>query len=127
MVSDYLRSGKPYFVSNPAGLSDADFRDQNPSAGAAYLLGPGAAGLAEGMAAARGTDHLRERRREVRTFLLGDPSLDPMILFRQAVDALASKAKGQAAAMSPNLDDELTAVGESDSPPDGRRVASGVD
>ncbi len=48
VVSDYLRSEKPYFVTNGAGVPDRVFREQNPSAGAAYLVGPGAAGLTRG-------------------------------------------------------------------------------
>ncbi|WP_375476610.1 CDP-glycerol glycerophosphotransferase family protein [uncultured Jatrophihabitans sp.] len=97
VVSDYLRSGKPYFVSNLAGEPDDVFRDLNPSAGAAYLIGPTGEGLAEGLAKARGRDELSARRAEVRTFLLGDPSLDPMSLFRDAVDSLAARAERQPA------------------------------
>lgn len=95
VVSDYLRSGKPYFVSNPSGMTDDDFRDRNPSAGAAYLVGPDAAGVREGMAAARGDDPLRARRDDVRTYLIGDPSQDSLTLFRNAVDDLAAKAQQQ--------------------------------
>jgi hypothetical protein len=101
VVSDYLRSGKPYFVTNLAGLPDERFREVNPSAGAAYLIGPDGAGLGEGIASARGPDELRERRREVRTYLLGDPALDPMTLFRQAVDDLAARADRMRAALDP--------------------------
>lgn len=93
VVSDYLRSGKPYFVSNLADAPPDVFRDVNPSAGAAYLIGPDGSGLADGLAAARGADPLRERRREVRTYLIGDPALDAMTLFRQAVDNLAARAE----------------------------------
>jgi hypothetical protein len=97
VVSDYLRSEKPYFVTNPAGLPDATFRDVNPSAGAAYLIGPGGTGLSTGLEAARGADEMRVRRHQVRAYLLGDPALDPMTLFRDAVDALAAKARPVAA------------------------------
>jgi hypothetical protein len=93
VVSDYLKSGKPYFVSNLADLPDEVFRDRNPSAGAAYLIGSDGRGLTEGLAAARAGDPLRERRREVRTYLIGDPTLDAMTRFRQAVDALAARAE----------------------------------
>jgi CDP-glycerol glycerophosphotransferase (TagB/SpsB family) len=92
VVSDYLKSGKPYFVSNLADLPPAVFRDRNPSAGAAYLIGSDGSGLVEGLAEARGADAMRERRHEVRTYLIGDPSLDAMTLFRNAVDALAARA-----------------------------------
>jgi hypothetical protein len=93
VVSDYLRSGKPYFVTNLADLPDQTFRHVNASAGAAYLIGSDGSGLVEGLAAARGADELRERRREVRTYLIGDPALDPMTLFREAVDNLAARAE----------------------------------
>lgn len=95
VVSDFLRSGKPYFVSNPSGMPDDEFRDRNPSVRAAYLVRPDLAGLREGVAAARGEDPLRARRDEVRTYLIGDPSQDSMSLFRDAVDALAAKAEAQ--------------------------------
>ncbi|SHG07020.1 CDP-glycerol glycerophosphotransferase, TagB/SpsB family [Jatrophihabitans endophyticus] len=103
VVSDYLRSAKPYFVCNPGGLPDDAFREQNPSAGAAHLLRPdgdprrpgGVEGLATGLAAARGEDPLRQRRAAVRTYLIGDPSQDSLTLFRDAVDALARKAELQ--------------------------------
>ncbi|MGI8677839.1 MAG: CDP-glycerol glycerophosphotransferase family protein [Jatrophihabitans sp.] len=98
VVSDYLRSGKPYFVTNTAGMDEETFRDVNPSAGAAYLIRP-ACGLTDGLTAARGADQMREHRRTVRAHLLGDPSLDPMTLFRQAVDDLADRADEQRSAL----------------------------
>ncbi len=92
VVSDYLRSEKPYFVTNGAAVPDEVFTDRNPSAGAAYLIGPGASRLAEGLAQARGPDPLRHRRAEVRHYLLGDPDADAMTLFRQAVDDLVARS-----------------------------------
>jgi hypothetical protein len=92
VVSDYLRSEKPYFVTNGAALPDEVFTDRNPSAGAAYLIGPGASGLAEGLEQARGPDPLRSRRAEVRHYLLGDPKADAMTLFRKAVDDLVARS-----------------------------------
>ncbi|MDP9441568.1 MAG: CDP-glycerol glycerophosphotransferase family protein, partial [Actinomycetota bacterium] len=88
VVSDFLASEKPYFVVNGAGLPDEDFRKRVPSAGAAYLVGPGAAGLVAGLSSARGPDPLRERRRALRTYLIGPPVDDPMAVFRSAIDAL---------------------------------------
>ena len=93
VVSDYLKSGKPYFVSNLADVPDEVFRDLNPSAGAAYLVGSDLGGLDEGLAAARGADPMRERRSQVREYLIGDQSVDAMTRFRQAVDALAARAE----------------------------------
>ena len=40
VVSDFLASGKPYVCANPQGLNETQFRQENPTAGAAYLLGP---------------------------------------------------------------------------------------
>ena len=93
VVSDYLKSGKPYFVSNLADVPDAEFRDQNPSAGAAYLIGSDGTGLIEGLAAAQGADPMREHRSRVREYLIGDPAVDAMTRFRHAVDALALRAE----------------------------------
>ena len=93
VVSDYLKAGKPYFVSNLADVPDAEFRDQNPSAGAGYLIGSDGSGLVEGLAAARGADPMREHRSRVREYLIGDPSTDAMTRFRNAVDALALRAE----------------------------------
>jgi Putative glycosyl/glycerophosphate transferases involved in teichoic acid biosynthesis TagF/TagB/EpsJ/RodC len=96
VVSDYLASEKPYFVSNNAGLPADEFRERNPSASAAYLIGPGGSGLTDGLADARGADSLRARRREVRTYLLGDPDTDAMHLFRRAVENLVEKSDARA-------------------------------
>jgi hypothetical protein len=93
VVSDYLWSEKPYLVSNVSGVADDKFRRQNPSAGAAYLVGPGARGLAEGLAAARGADPMRQRREEVRTYLLGERRADILEPFRTAVAELICKAE----------------------------------
>lgn len=92
VVSDYLRSEKPYFVTNGAAIPEAVFRDQNPSAGAAYLVRPAADGLVEGLEQARGADPMRARRAEVRDYLLGDPDADAMTLFRNAVDNLVARS-----------------------------------
>ncbi len=125
VVSDYLRSEKPYFVTNPAGLPDAEFRDVNPSAGAAYLIGPGIAGLAAGLEKARtagGADELSAARHDVRAYLLGDPESDPMTLFRAAVDALAAKARPtQLSALD---DDDLRAAADDEAVPVGDAEAA---
>lgn len=109
VVSDYLRSEKPYFVSNGGEVPELQFRDRNPSAGAAYLIGPKAAGLAEGLAAARGDDPMRARRTEVRSYLLGPPGTDAMSLFREAVDGLVALSNAYAAVdrFGAGDDDEL--------------------
>ena len=93
VVSDFLASQKPYFVANGAALPDAEFRETYSSAAAAYLIGPGAAGLQEGLADLRGPDTRREDRARVRTYLLGSPEVPSLTRFRDAVDTLAAGAR----------------------------------
>jgi hypothetical protein len=111
VVSDYLKSEKPYFVTNSADVPEAQFRDRNPSARGAYLVGSGATGLSQGLADVRGADSMREMRRRTRTYLLGDPETDAMTLFRKAVDDLTAKAEAYrpvaGAAVAAADDDEL--------------------
>jgi hypothetical protein len=97
VVSDYLRSEKPYFVTNGGGIPDETFRDQNSSAAGAYLIGPHVDRLAEDLADARGPDRMRARRRETRRYVLGDPEVAGMTLFAQAVEGLLAKAQARAA------------------------------
>lgn len=93
VVSDFLASEKPYFVANGAGLPTAEFRSTYASAAAAYVVGPGAAGLSEGLADLRGRDTMKAARREVRTYLLGSSDVPSLSRFRAAADALAARAR----------------------------------
>lgn len=89
VVSDFLASEKPYFVVDGRGRPEDAFRAEYPTASAAYLVGPGGAGLVDGVAAARTDDPLRERRRALRADLLGPVELDPLEAFARALDALS--------------------------------------
>jgi hypothetical protein len=90
VVSDFLASGKPYVVTNGADLPDEEFRERNPSASAAYLLGSDCEGLGAILASASGEDPMAGRRERLRHHLLG-PDGDAMTRFAAAVDALAAK------------------------------------
>jgi hypothetical protein len=89
-VADFIASGKPYVVTNGANLPDEEFRRQNPSASAAYLLGRGCSELADILAAVSGDgeDVMAPRRRELKRYLLGSDESDAMSLFARAVDDL---------------------------------------
>jgi hypothetical protein len=89
VVTDFIASGKPYVVTNGADVPDEEFRRNNPSTSAAYLLGRDCSGLAGILAAvsADGEDAMAPRRRELKRHLLGAES-DSMALFARAVDAL---------------------------------------
>lgn len=99
VVSDFLASDKPYFVVDGRGLPDEQFRARTPSSGGAYLVGPGAAGLAAGVEAARGADPMRARRQQVRKSLIGPPGVDPLESFAGALDALGSRTRSASAAV----------------------------
>jgi hypothetical protein len=126
VVSDYLRSEKPYFVSNGAGLPEQRFREQNPSAAAAYLIGPDVDRLAEDLADARGPDQLRARRREIRRYVLGDPEVAGMTLFAEAVENLLAKARARAAMVAASDWQELP-VGQQVGPQLAETVAAVAD
>lgn len=90
VIPDFLASGKPYFVVDVRALPDADFRRAVPSAAAAYVVGPAGQGLVEGLAEARGSDSMRERRLALRDHLLGPVADDPHEVFSRALDELAA-------------------------------------
>jgi len=71
VVSDFLASGKPYVCANPQGLTEAAFRRENPTADAAYLLGPDCGELAEILELVRGSDPWAQGRAAMRDYLLG--------------------------------------------------------
>lgn len=93
VVADFIGSGKPYIVTNGADLPEEEFRRQNPSASAAYLVGRGCASLPKILTAvlADGEDPMTERRSELKHHLLGPDSPDAMTRFTEAVNALAAK------------------------------------
>jgi hypothetical protein len=88
VVSDFLASGKPYVCANLQGLSDADFRQENPTAGAAYLLGPDCKELPEIISQVRGADPLEADRTALREYLLGPDSPPSIERWKAALDAL---------------------------------------
>jgi hypothetical protein len=95
VAADFVATGKPYVVTNVEGRGDAQFREQFPTAGAAYLLGPGCAELPEILAQAGGPgdDRLAHARQELRHYLLGPDSPDAQTRFNDAVDALIERVE----------------------------------
>ena len=68
LVSDFVASGKPYAVTNAAGLPEQIFHERYPSTEAGVLLGEDLAGLAGFL---DGADTLAAARDKLRTYLLG--------------------------------------------------------
>jgi hypothetical protein len=99
VVSDFIATGKPYLVTNPGGLADDDFRAKNPSAAAAYLIGPDCAGLTGigALAAGNGDDPLAGDRRQLKHYLLGPDSPDAQTRFNEAAARLAERARNPVA------------------------------
>jgi hypothetical protein len=95
VAGDFIVSGKPYAVTNVQGLDAGEFRRLFPTAAtAAYMIGPDCTEL-RGIvvqAQSHGPDPTAERRRELRTHLLGPDGLDAAKRFAAAVTALSARS-----------------------------------
>ncbi|HET6825673.1 MAG TPA: CDP-glycerol glycerophosphotransferase family protein [Amnibacterium sp.] len=91
VITDFLASRKPYLVTNPRDLPDAEFRALFPSAGAAELLGTDLADLPAALADAAGADARRAAREALAEYLLGAES-DPLEAFLEEVDRFVERA-----------------------------------
>lgn len=98
VISDFLASEKPYLMANLHNLPEEEFRDEFPSAGAAYLLGADGSGVEDAIASIRGGDPLAERRHRTREHLLGHADPGDIAPFATAVDAAAAAAEAVRAA-----------------------------
>ncbi|GLW96055.1 CDP-glycerol glycerophosphotransferase family protein [Microtetraspora sp. NBRC 16547] len=93
VIADFLASGKPYAVTNVAGLPEREFRERYPTAAAAYLLGPDCGELPGVVSRVRPEDDvLAEARRELRSYLLGPDHPDALTRFDEAVTAARARA-----------------------------------
>lgn len=95
VVVDFLASGKPYVVTNPGQADEAEFRRENPTVEAAYLLSRDCAELPDILTEAEkdGPDRLTAQRRELRGYLLGPDQPDALTRFKAAVDAVVKGAE----------------------------------
>ncbi|MGH3375324.1 MAG: CDP-glycerol glycerophosphotransferase family protein [Actinoallomurus sp.] len=95
VAGDFIVSGKPYAVTNVKGFDTEEFRRLFPTAAmAAYLIGPDCAELLGVVAQAlsEGPDPMADRRRSLRTHLMGPDGLDSAKAFEAAVSALSAKS-----------------------------------
>ncbi|MDI6409228.1 CDP-glycerol glycerophosphotransferase family protein [Streptomyces albus] len=94
VVSDWIASGRPYAVTDSAGLGAEEFRRQNTAVRAAVILDNQANGIGQLLAALRDPagDPLAADRAELKTYLLGPSGPDPLARFELAVKELATKA-----------------------------------
>ena len=94
VVSDFMASGKPYAITDAAGLGEEEFKLRNTAARAAVILTPSAGNLDTLLAALRdpAADELAERREALRTYLLGPEEPSSMVRFQLALDDLVARA-----------------------------------
>ncbi|MFF4979571.1 hypothetical protein ACFY3O_05805 [Streptomyces sp. NPDC001046] len=95
VVSDFIASGKPYAVTDSAGVGAEEFKRNNTAVRAAVILTNSAAGLGELLSAVRdpAADPLAEDRRELKQYLLGPDEPTSLEQFNAAVADLALKAE----------------------------------
>lgn len=87
VVSDYLATGRPVIVTNPAGLSPSEYAAAYPSQRGSYVVGPDLAGFDEAVTEALGPDPLRPEREALVGYLLG--TRHPQAAFDAALARLA--------------------------------------
>ncbi|MEU0395954.1 hypothetical protein ABZ208_24830 [Streptomyces sp. NPDC006208] len=105
VVSDFIASGKPYAVTDSAGLGEAEFKRQNTAVRAAVILSNSAAELDELLEAVadRAADTRAEARHELKEYLLGPDEPTSMEQFSAAVQTLAAKAEARNAGVAQRL------------------------
>ncbi|MFI9171210.1 hypothetical protein [Streptomyces lincolnensis] len=118
VVSDFLASGKPYAVANTSGLPEDAFRTAFPTAGAAYVLAPDAAGVPELLDAVRHPerDELARERAGLKRRLLGPDEPVSQVRFDHAVQALCASAREHRVRMADRSAAELPAQRKESAP-----------
>ncbi|TDC26188.1 hypothetical protein E1265_04930 [Streptomyces sp. 8K308] len=94
VVSDWIASGKPYAVTDSAGLGEDEFKRQNTAVRAAVILSNDAAQLGGLLDAVHqpAADALATARAELKDYLLGPDQPPSQERFGAAVRALAARA-----------------------------------
>lgn len=97
VVSDFIASGKPYAITDSAGLGEREFKRQNTAARAALILDNSASRIGELTDAVTDerNDPQRFERKELKEYLLGPDEPASMVRFATAVRELAAKAEAR--------------------------------
>ncbi|MEU7716814.1 hypothetical protein [Streptomyces tibetensis] len=95
VVSDFIASGKPYAVTDSAGVGVEEFKRNNTAVRAAVILSNSAGELDELLGAVRApdADPLAGDRKELKQYLLGPDEPTSLEQFNTAVANLALKAE----------------------------------
>lgn len=91
VTSDFMATGRPVLVTNPAGLPVNDFNAAYPSQGAFYVVDMNLAQFRTVLNLALGRDPLKNERSALRTYLLGDLPDGPQRAFDDALGRLAGR------------------------------------
>ena len=94
VVPDFVASGKPYIVTNPAG-SRTRRSGQYASTSAAYLADPDPATWEPMLELVETVDPMAGRRAQLRTDLLGPRLAHPVDRWNQALEDLIRRAREQ--------------------------------
>lgn len=121
VVSDFIASGKPYAVTDSAGLGKEEFKRQNTAVRAAVILSNSAEELDELLAAVAdpAADSLAEARRTLKEYLLGPDEPTSMEQFDAAVQKLAAKSRARNAGVEKRLAEPEQSPGLDDTPVSG--------
>jgi CDP-glycerol glycerophosphotransferase (TagB/SpsB family) len=95
VVPDFVASGKPYVVTNPADEPHEEIRIQYPSTAAAYLADPEPAAWEPMLQLIETVDPMADRRAQLRTDLLGPRLEHPVDRWNEALDDLIRRAREQ--------------------------------
>jgi hypothetical protein len=120
VVSDFIASGKPYAVTDSAALGADEFRRQNTAVRAAVILSNEAKELDRLLAAVAdpSADRLKDRRTELKKYLLGPEEPTSIEQFNAAIAALAVKSEARNTGVAKRLAEPEEAAGLDDSAPE---------
>ncbi|MFH8494583.1 hypothetical protein [Streptomyces coeruleorubidus] len=109
VISDFLKSEKPYAVANTSGLPEEAFRTAFPTVAAATVLTPDAAGMPDLLETVRHPekDDLAQARAALKLRLLGPADPPSQERFNAAVRALCEEARAHRARVAERLTAEL--------------------
>ncbi|MFD7895785.1 hypothetical protein [Streptomyces sp. NPDC059743] len=129
VVSDFIASGKPYAVTDSAGLGAEEFKRQNTAVRAAVILSNSAKELDQLLDAVTdpAADRLAADRRELKRYLLGPDEPSSIEQFNAAARALAAKAQARNVGVEQRLaGPEEAAAAPDDSAPESNDLDSPV-
>ncbi|MEU3185654.1 hypothetical protein ABZ707_15835 [Streptomyces sp. NPDC006923] len=129
VVSDFIASGKPYAVTDSAGLGAEEFRRQNTAVRAAVILTNSAKELDQLLGAVTdpSSDRLASARRELKRYLLGPDEPTSMEQFNAATLALAAKSEARNVRVEQRLSEPEGAAAPDDSAPADPRAEEGLE